>query len=150
MDNAEDLAHARLGDQLCFALTVASKAVAGAYRSQLAPLRLTYPQYLVMLALWEREGRTVGELGEAAGLDSGTVSPLLRRLEQSGYVERRRADADERRVRVALTDSGRAVESRAAAARRSVEAATGLGAAEFADLRERLFGLARAVERCGR
>jgi DNA-binding MarR family transcriptional regulator len=138
-------ASAHLSEQLCFALTVATKAVAGAYRTRLSPLGLTYPQYLVLLALWERDGRTVGELGEAVRFDSGTLSPLLRRLEQAGHVTRQRMDEDERRVRIALTDTGRALEPRAAQVRLAVEASTGLSAGEFVDLRERLLRLVDAV-----
>src|SRR3989442_3417550 len=96
-----------LDDQLCFALYAASRAVTAAYRPLLAELDLTYPQYLVMLVLWERGSGTVKELGDALELDYGTLSPLLKRLEAAGLVHRERRPEDERSVRVALT-AGRA------------------------------------------
>ncbi len=102
-----------LDEQLCFPLYAASRAMTAVYRPKLERLGLTYPQYLVMLALWERDARSVGELGAALDLDSGTLSPLLKRLEATGYVERRRAADDERRVDIVLTERGRAVRAEA-------------------------------------
>ena len=99
----------RLNRQLCFAMYSASRAATAAYRPMLDELGLTYPQYLVMLVLWEEQPRSVRELGEELGLDSGTLSPLLKRLEALGLVERRRSAADERRVEVFLTDAGTAL-----------------------------------------
>src|SRR5882762_11934318 len=93
----------RLDQQLCFALYSAVNRVTRAYRPVLAALGLTYPQYLAMLALWERSPRTVGALGDALDLDSGTVTPLLKRLEKQDMVIRRRDPSDERRVIVDLT-----------------------------------------------
>ncbi|MCU0656327.1 MAG: MarR family transcriptional regulator [Polyangiaceae bacterium] len=93
----------RLDQQLCFALYAASRAVTRAYGPLLEPLGLTYPQYLVLLVLFEGEPRSVRELGEALGLDSGTLTPLLKRLEASGLVKRKRDAEDERVVRVSLT-----------------------------------------------
>jgi DNA-binding MarR family transcriptional regulator len=109
----------RLDQQLCFALYSASGLMTRRYRPLLEPFGLTYPQYLAMLALWERAPSTVGELGEALGLDSATLTPLLKRLEASGLVTRRRDAADERRVLVEPTAEGRALRERA----RSVPAA---------------------------
>ena len=100
---------ARLDDQLCFSLYAAARAVTGAYRGALTDLGLTYPQYVTLLALWEDDGVGVGELGERLRLDSGTLSPLLKRLEALGLVERRRSDADERRVLVHVTAAGDAL-----------------------------------------
>ncbi|MBN9268669.1 MAG: MarR family transcriptional regulator, partial [Mesorhizobium sp.] len=88
----------RLDQQLCFALYSASGLMTKLYRPLLDPLGLTYPQYLAMLALWERAPSTVGELGEALGLDSATLTPLLKRMEAGGLVTRRRDPEDERRV----------------------------------------------------
>lgn len=96
----------RLDRQLCFALYRASGQMTRAYRDLLEPLGLTYPQYLVMMALWERSPRTVNEIGEAVDLDSGTLTPLLKRLESSGYVSRRRDKDDGRRVMIKLTAAG--------------------------------------------
>jgi MarR family transcriptional regulator, organic hydroperoxide resistance regulator len=102
-----------LDQQVCFALYSASRAITAAYRSLLAPLGLTYPQYLVMLALWERDGRSVRELGETLHLDSGTLSPLLKRMEASGLLTRRRSGDDERVVVVESTQVGKDLRERA-------------------------------------
>jgi DNA-binding MarR family transcriptional regulator len=104
----------RLDDQLCFALYSASRAVTMVYRPLLEELNLTYPQYLVLMVLWEEEPCTVGRLGARLHLDSGTLSPLLKRLETTGYICRVRAADDERRVQITLTPAGRALEERAA------------------------------------
>lgn len=103
----------QLDRQLCFALHAASRAMTQAYQPVLAPLGLTYPQYLVMLVLWEQDGRSVGELGQQLCLDSGTLSPLLRRLQSRGLLERRRDPDDERRVTLHLTRDGWALRRRA-------------------------------------
>ncbi|WP_214476938.1 MarR family winged helix-turn-helix transcriptional regulator [Mesorhizobium sp. dw_380] len=103
----------RLDQQLCFALYSASGLMTKAYRPLLEPLGLTYPQYLVMLALWERAPSTVGELGAALGLDSATLTPLIKRMEAGGLVTRRRDAADERRVLVEPTAKGRALRAHA-------------------------------------
>jgi DNA-binding MarR family transcriptional regulator len=141
-----DRTHARLGDQLCFALYSASKAVGNAYRSQLAPLGLTYPQYLVMLWLWANDGSSVVATGRAVGLETSTLSPLLKRLEQAGFIARRRDEHDERVVRLQLTDTGRSLEADSRQVRLRVEAATGLDPAEFQDLHDRLVRLQHQVE----
>src|SRR3954454_4785619 len=99
--------------QLCFALYNASRAVIRAYAPLLQPLGLTYPQYLVLLVLWERDGVAVKDLGARLALDSGTLTPLLKRLEERGYVARRRDTDDERVVRIHLTAAGRALRVRA-------------------------------------
>ncbi|MDQ3157896.1 MAG: MarR family transcriptional regulator [Actinomycetota bacterium] len=96
----------QLDSQLCFALYAASRAVTSAYRDVLSELDLTYPQYLTLLALWEEDGVTISALGARLQLDSGTLSPLLKRLDGAGLVERRRSSEDERRVTVHLTPSG--------------------------------------------
>ncbi len=104
----------RLDNQVCFLFHRVCRELDAAYRVLLDPLGLTYPQYLVMLVLWERDGIGVGELGERLALDSGTLSPLLRRMERAGLVSRARDAADERRVTVRLTAAGRSMEGRAA------------------------------------
>ena len=93
--------------QVCFALAVASRTVIGLYRPLLEPMNLTHPQYLVMLALWERSPRSVKDLGESLQLDSATLSPLLKRLEAVGYLTRRRSTTDERQLVLELTPTGR-------------------------------------------
>jgi MarR family transcriptional regulator, organic hydroperoxide resistance regulator len=102
-----------LDRQLCFALYRAQRALTRAYGPLLEPLGVTYPQYLVLLALWEHDGIPVHELGGCLALDSGTLTPLLKRLEERGLVERRRGTADERVVHIVLTDAGRALRTRA-------------------------------------
>lgn len=105
----------QLDNQLCFALYSASLAMTKVYKPLLDSIGLTYPQYLVMLVLWEKEGLMVSEIGEKLSLDSGTLTPLLKRLETSGLVTRIRAVDDERRVHIALTAAGRALKLQAAA-----------------------------------
>jgi DNA-binding MarR family transcriptional regulator len=104
----------QLDNQLCFALYSASLAMTKLYKPLLAELGLTYPQYLVMLVLWERDGLMVSELGERLFLDSGTLTPLLKRLEAAGLIARLRAAHDERRVHITLTAAGRTLTARAA------------------------------------
>ena len=104
----------KLDNQLCFALYSASLAMTRVYKPLLDELGLTYPQYLAMLVLWERDGLMVSELGERLYLDSGTLTPLLKRLEASGFVTRIRAVEDERRVHITLSAAGRQLKTRAA------------------------------------
>lgn len=124
----------RLDHQLCFALYSSSLAMTKLYGPLLAELGLTYPQYLAMLALWERDGPGVGELGERLHLDSGTLTPLLKRLEALGLIERRRSDSDERRVHIHLTTSGRRLRQRALKVPACVLAATQCAPAELVGL----------------
>lgn len=102
-----------LENQVCFALALAARGVIAAYRPVLEPLRLTHPQYLVMLALWEDDPLSNKELSALLHLDPGTLSPLVKRLEQTGYVRRGRAPADERRLEIRLTEAGRSLRERA-------------------------------------
>ena len=104
-----------LDHQLCFALYATSLAMTKAYKPLLAPLGLTYPQYLAMLVLWEQDGITVSQLGQRLTLDSGTLTPLLKRLAALGLLQRQRDDRDERRVLLRLTASGRALKAQALA-----------------------------------
>jgi DNA-binding MarR family transcriptional regulator len=149
MTKTNDARPAQLDDQLCFALYAASKAVSGAYRPLLKGLGLTYPQYLAMLAVWEQDGRTVAELGSAVDLDSGTLSPLLQRLERAGLVRRDRAGDDERVVRVYVTPAGAAMEAQVTPVRIAVESATGLGTSEFEELRSSLHRLRATISGTG-
>jgi DNA-binding MarR family transcriptional regulator len=128
----------RLDNQLCFALYSASLAMTKLYKPLLHRLGLTYPQYLVMLVLWETNELSVGELGERLYLDSGTLTPLLKRLESAGLITRERDSADERRVIVALTADGRKLRDKAAGVPQRVAAATQCSLSEIADLRNRL------------
>ncbi|MEU0056035.1 MarR family transcriptional regulator [Streptomyces sp. NPDC006334] len=140
-----------LDQQLCFALYAAQRAVTAAYRPLLDELGLTYPQYLVLLVLWERGEITVKELAEALRLDYGTVSPLLKRLESAGLVRRERSARDERSVLVACTGRGEELRGRAERVPGALLAATGVDEAEVARLREELWQLAgRAQEAANR
>lgn len=135
----------RLDAQLCFALYAASRATTAAYREPLAELGLTYPQYLALLALWEEDGQTVTALGSRLRLDSGTLSPLLKRMETGGLLERRRGHADERRVTVHLTAAGDRLRERAPDVQRRVLDASGLTPEEMATLHR----LARRIGAAG-
>ena len=103
----------KLSNQLCFPLYAAARNVTGLYTPWLKPLGLTYTQYIVFLVLWEKDALTVGEIGERLMLDNGTLSPLLKKMEQAGYVERRRSREDERVVVITLTEAGRALQEKA-------------------------------------
>jgi DNA-binding MarR family transcriptional regulator len=135
----------QLDQQLCFALYSASLAMNKVYRTLLAKLRLTYPQYLVMLVLWERDALTVSEIGERLYLDSATLTPLLKRLEAAGLLDRTRSAEDERQVIISLTTEGRALKKQAGDVPADVFCATGCELDELValkrqltDLRERL------------
>lgn len=125
-----------LDDQLCFALYRASRATTAAYAQVLEGYGLSYPQYLVLLALWEAEPMTVGELGRRLSLTSATLSPLLRRLERDGRVQRTRSTDDGRSVVVELTEQGRALRPVAEQAQRCAAAGTDLTLAELHQLRD--------------
>ena len=103
----------KLDHQLCFPLYAAARSVTSLYTPWLKPLGLTYTQYLVFLVLWEKDGITVTEIGEKLMLDNGTLSPLLKKLEQAGYLERRRCRGDDRVVEVTLTEKGKALQEKA-------------------------------------
>lgn len=133
----------RLDNQLCFALYGAANRMTRLYRPLLDALGLTYPQYLAMLVLWEQSPRTVGALGEALDLDSSTLTPLLKRLEAGGLVERRRDPEDERRVIVGLTDKGRALRDQAESIPEKLFCALDMPAEAMGTLRERLKTLAK-------
>lgn len=132
---------------LCFGLHAASRAMTAVYRSLLEEVGLTYPQYLVMLLLWEDEPRLVKELGRTLELDSGTLSPLIKRLETAGLVRRERRATDERAVEVTLTPEGRALQERARHIPRAIERATNLSNEEIEDLRGRLDDLRASLRR---
>ena len=109
----DDLEAMKLANQLCFPLYAAARHVTGLYTPWLKPLGLTYTQYIVFLVLWEQDGISVTEIGEKLRLDNGTLSPLLKKMEQAGYVERRRCRRDDRIVEITLTEAGRALREKA-------------------------------------
>ena len=135
----------RLENQLCFALHAASRAMTGAYQPLLDELGITYPQYLVLLLLWEEDGSRVSQLGERLHLDSGTLTPLLKRLETHGLVERRRNTADERVVEVFLTSTGKRLKRRAMTVPAVMLCRTGLSIAELEKLRGTLQNLTKKL-----
>ncbi len=138
---------ASLDDRLCFAIHSTGFAFSRVYREPLRRLGVTYPQYLVMLALWEEDGVTVGRLGERLFLETNTLTPLLKRLETLGLLSRRRSDADERRVLVALTAEGRALRREVDDVMRCVGEATGLKPVDIGRLTKEIQALRSNLER---
>lgn len=137
----------RLNAQLCFSLYAASRAMEHAYAPLLYELEITFPQYLTLMVLWEHDGATVGEIGHHLGLDSGTMTPLLKRLDVAGWVVRQRDTRDERRVRVYLTAAGRSLGERAAEAHHlALYNVSPRILADLADLKVRIDALTRALE----
>jgi DNA-binding MarR family transcriptional regulator len=136
MDKFDSL---KLGNQLCFAVYSAAHAFNAAYKPLLEPLGLTYPQYLVLMVLWEHDGLMVKQIGEKLTLDSGTLTPMLKRLEVAGFVKRKRDKKDERQVIITLTDKGRELQNSALEARRSIVCALG-------DSEEQVQALKQAVD----
>ncbi|WP_435745588.1 MarR family winged helix-turn-helix transcriptional regulator [Microbacterium sp. PMB16] len=128
----------RLDNQLCFALVTAARNVVAIYRPILEPLGLTHPQYLVMLALWERAPRTLNDLAADLALEPATASPLVKRLESDGLVARLRSSEDERRLEITLTPAGSALRERALDVPRQVMSAVGMDVSEVAALRDGL------------
>lgn len=135
----------RLSDQLCFALYSASRAMTAAYQPLLEPLGLTYPQYLVMLVLWERAPQSVREIGDALALDSGTLTPLLKRLESQGLVTRTRSAEDERVVLIGLTREGKRLREPAKEIPEKLVCRAGQPTADLGALRDELHALARCL-----
>lgn len=142
---AQDIDVLALENQVCFALAVASRSVIALYRPVLEPLGLTHPQYLVMLALWQKDVRSVSELGTALQLEPATLSPLLKRLEASGLIDRRRSAVDERRLDVTLTPTGRALRSRAESIPETMIERLGLPVAQLQALQESLTAIIAAA-----
>jgi DNA-binding MarR family transcriptional regulator len=134
-DDADLLA---LDRQLCFALAVASRSVIGAYKPILEPMGLTHPQYLVMLALWEREPRSLSDLAAVLRLEPATLSPLVKRLQAAGFITRERSAVDERQLAVRLTPTGRALRQQAEQVPPQVVAALGVDLAQLTELHARL------------
>lgn len=135
-----------LDQQLCFAVYSAAHALNRAYKPLLDPYGLTYPQYIALMTLWEEDGRTVKALGAKLGLDSGTLSPLLKRLEAAGYILRARDKADERQVIITLTGKGRAMKNNAVAIRTEIGKATGCSRDALQALTTSLHALSDGLE----
>jgi MarR family transcriptional regulator, organic hydroperoxide resistance regulator len=130
-----------LDDQLCFSLYSTGLAMDKVYRKLLRPLKLTYPQYLVMLVLWESDGITVTAIGERLFLDSATLTPLLKRLESAGILSRKRAAEDERQVVISLTARGRALKEKARDVQQAIFRAAQCSAEELRDIKRQLESL---------
>ena len=131
----------RLDNQICFAIYSTAHAFNRVYKPLLDRLGLTYPQYLVMLVLWERDGVPVKEIGERLYLDSGTLTPLLKRLEQAGLIKRTRSTEDERQVLVSLTSHGQALKDKARAVPPSILAASQCSIAELSAVKDEIVAL---------
>ncbi len=132
-----------LGNQICFAIYSTAHAFNRVYKPLLDRLGLTYPQYLVMLVLWERDGVPLKDIGEKLFLDSGTLTPLLKRLEAAQLVKRTRGTADERQVLIALTPQGQSLKEKARAMPQSILAASACSIAELSAMKDDLVALAR-------
>jgi DNA-binding MarR family transcriptional regulator len=132
-------------DMLCFAVYSAAHAFNRAYRPLLAEHGLTYPQYLVLMLLWAEDGRTVGEIGAPLFLDSGTLTPLLHRLETAGLVLRERDERDERQVRIRLTDAGRALQAKLAGVPETIGCAVGLSQERLREMTAEIAAIGRSL-----
>jgi len=124
----------KLNEQVCYALYSTSRAITQAYKGLLEPLNLTYPQYVVMMALWDKEAVMISEIADTTGLSNATLSPLLKRLESNGFIERRSTDKDERQKQLVLTQSGKALGKKAKKASEIALCATGLSEEEAVKL----------------
>ncbi|WP_316631896.1 MarR family transcriptional regulator [uncultured Ruminococcus sp.] len=131
----------KLENQLCFPLYAAARSVTALYTPYLKPLGLTYTQYIVFLVLWEKDGIPVGELGKRLMLDSGTLSPLLKKMRQAGYIEKRQSAKDERSFLIFLTDKGRALQEQAREIPRKVGGCIALTPEKAAQLYQLLYEL---------
>lgn len=136
----------RLDNQLCFALYAASRALIRTYRERLEPLGLTYPQYLVLLVLWEHDSATVSQIGDRLLLDSGTLTPLLKRMEAAGFVERVRGVRDEREVSILLTPQGIALRGEVIEARKFVAGRLAMTEPDILALRSELLSIVERLE----
>lgn len=132
-------------DQLCFTVYSTGMAIQRAYKPLLDGLGVTYPQYLVMNVLWNREGRTVGQIADELALEPSTMTPLLKRLEASGLVSRTRNPDNERQVVIGLTPAGRALEAKAGCLAEALLTHSGASPAELGDLNRRMKGLRDAI-----
>ncbi|GAB2571195.1 MarR family winged helix-turn-helix transcriptional regulator [Leucobacter ruminantium] len=137
----------KLDNQVCFAVSVANRAIISLYRPLLEPLGLTHPQYLVMLALWEDSPRSVNDLCEVLLQDAPTISPLLKRLELAGLLTRQRSSRDERRLEVELTEEGRQLKRLAPQVPAAVVKHLDMKLEELADLRAKLWEVIEATKR---
>ena len=139
----------KLDDQLCFTLYSASMAVGRAYKPLLDTLGITYPQYLVLCTLWERDGLSIGGIADTLALESSTITPLIRRLVAAGFVVRRRNERDDRQVLISLTDAGREMQERCACLGETLVAASGLSVERLLDVAREVRAVRNAVVKHG-
>ena len=141
-----DYKNLRLDQQLCFALYSATHAVTRAYREYLSKIGLTYPQYLVLLVLWQEDRQTVKSIADKLNLDSPTLTPLLKRLASAGFVSRTRSSADEREVYISLTEAGGNLKDTVCNIQQNVSCETGLNEFEYFELRNKLQHLLETMQ----
>lgn len=144
---AETDEYLKLDNQLCFVMYAASRAITRLYTPLLDRLGITYPQYLVLLVLWERDGQSVTAIGRRLQLDTGTLTPLLKRMEALGLITRQRQASDERVVMVLLTGKGKKLKEKAAAVPRELLCRSGLTTEEFLSLKDTVSGLIGRMDR---
>lgn len=136
----------KLENQICFPMYVASRMITRAYQPMLDEMGITYPQYLVLMALWEQDEQTVNEIGQKLYLNTNTITPLLKRMEKTGLIARTRSKEDERKVMITLTDQGLALKEKAYCIPEQILGKTGLQADDMGDLREQIYKLIRQME----
>ncbi|OCK51148.1 MarR family transcriptional regulator [Chryseobacterium sp. CBo1] len=144
MDN---LTTPKLENQICFPLYVIAKEITGLYRPFLDELDITYPQYLVMMILWENDGLSVNCIGEKLYLDSGTLTPLLKRLESKGFIQRKRKKEDERVVEVSITESGKALQQKACAIPEKIHNKIDVSKEDWLQLKESIQKILSKIEK---
>lgn len=137
----------KLENQICFPLYVIAKEITGLYRPFLDELEITYPQYLVMMILWNGDGLTVSHIGEKLFLDSGTLTPLLKRLETKGFIVRKRKKEDERVVEVFLADTGKELQKKACAIPGKIQEKIGIQPEELLELKETVLKILNKIEK---
>ncbi|MDR6515894.1 MarR family winged helix-turn-helix transcriptional regulator [Chryseobacterium camelliae] len=143
MESPENL---KLENQICFPLYVIAKEITGLYRPFLDELDITYPQYLVMMVLWEQDGMTVSCIGEKLYLDSGTLTPLLKRLEAKGLITRKRKKEDERVVEICVTEAGKQLKSRACSVPEKIIASTKVDPEDLIRLKESVQNIIKTLK----
>lgn len=136
----------RLENQICFPMYVASRMITRAYQPMLDEMGITYPQYLVLMALWEQDEQTVNEIGQKLYLNTNTITPLLKRMEKIDIIARTRSKADERKVMITLTNKGQALKEKAYCIPEQILGKTGLSAHGIGDLRSQIYALIRQME----
>ncbi|MGC5747000.1 MarR family winged helix-turn-helix transcriptional regulator [Chryseobacterium sp. NFX27] len=144
MENSKSL---QLENQICFPLYVIAKEITGLYRPFLDEIDITYPQYLVMMVLWENDGLAVNHIGEKLFLDSGTLTPLLKRLETKGIISRKRKKEDERVVEVFLTESGRQLQQKACEIPKKIQNKIGVETEDLLHLKETILKILNKIEK---